>query len=373
MSTVVNVVLNDFTNDSRVLKISRSLVDLGRQVTVVALHNKGLRRKESVDGVRVDRIKLITRSWPKHRPVQLIKYLEFLIRSVWRYRAVDLVHCNDLNALPVGILIKAFGRNVRVVYDCHEYETEVNGLSGLEKKVKKVLERILIRFADRVITVSRTIATEYVRLYDIPEPRLILNCPNYVEQQKHNLFRESLGIREDQVIFLYQGGLSGGRGIEILLEAFSGLDSDENVLVCMGYGPLERLIEEKAEVSEQIFFHPAVNPDVLLDFTSSADYGVSFIEDSCLSYRYCLPNKIFEYLMAGLPLLTSNLYEMKRLVEGEGVGVVAEENSVAGFRRAVVASLGQDYAAIRDNVFLARKKYCWEEQEKVLKVIYDAL
>ena len=77
--------------------------------------------------------------------------------------------------------------------------------------------------------------------------------------------------------------------------------------------------------------------------------------------------------MAGLPVLTSNLPEMKRLVETEGVGVVAEDNTVEGFRKAIQASLLQDYAVFQENVFSARKKYCWEEQEKVLKEIYDAL
>jgi glycosyltransferase involved in cell wall biosynthesis len=141
----------------------------------------------------------------------------------------------------------------------------------------------------------------------------------------------------------------------------------------MGYGPLEELIRERSRKYSTIFFHPAVNPNVLLNYTSSADYGVSFIEDCCLSYRYCLPNKMFEYLMAGLPVLTSNLWEMKRLVETEGVGIVAQENTVEGFRQAVTASLKQDYAMTQENVFATRKKYCWEEQEKVLKEIYDAI
>jgi glycosyltransferase involved in cell wall biosynthesis len=262
---------------------------------------------------------------------------------------------------------------VHVVYDCHEYETETNGLKGVEKKVQKILEHFLIHFADQVITVSNSIGDEYARLYGIHKPFLVLNCPSYIEQPKQNLFRGSLGIRPDQKIFLYQGGLSKGRGIEILLEAFGQLESDQNVLVCMGYGPLDDLIQEKAQASETIFFHQAVGPDVLLNYTSSADYGVSFIEDSCLSYRYCLPNKMFEYLMAGLPVLTSNLFELKRLVETEGVGIVAEDNTVEGFKRAVSASLKQDYTAIQKNVFSARKKYCWEVQEKVLKEIYDTL
>jgi glycosyltransferase involved in cell wall biosynthesis len=373
MKTVANIVLNDFTNDSRVWKISNSLATLGYNPAVVAMYSDGLNFKESVVGVDVERIMLVSRPWPKLKPIQILKYLEFVFRAFWRFRKFDVVHCNDLNALPVGLLIKLFGRNVSVVYDCHEYETEVNGLKGAEKKARKWLERTLIPFADKVCTVSESIANEYTRLYRIPKPHVVLNCPPYKEQSRLNLFRENLNIRPDQTILLYQGGLSKGRGIELLLEAFSSLESDKNVLVCMGYGPLQHFIQQKAGENKTIFFHPAVTPEVLLDYTSSADFGVSFIEDSCLSYRYCLPNKIFEYFMAGLPVLTSNLFEMKRLVETEGVGIVAETNTVEGFRQAVMDSLAQDYSAIQENVFEARKKYCWEEQEKVLKEIYNAL
>lgn len=373
MKKIANIVLNDFTNDSRVWKVSNSLSYSDCSPVVIAMHGDGLFFKESVAGVDVERIKLISRPWPKWKPVQFLKYLEFLLRAFWRFRKVDIVHCNDLNALPIGILIKLVGSNVSVVYDCHEYETETNGLKSFEKKVKKWLERWLIRYADKICTVSDSIANEYAHLYLIPKPHLVLNCPPYVEQTKRNLFRERLGIRADQTIFLYQGGLSKGRGIELLLEAFSSLESDENVLVCMGYGPLEKIIKYQARYNNTIFFHPAVMPEVLLNYTSSADYGISFIEDSCLSYRYCLPNKVFEYLMAGLPVLTSNLFEMKRLVETESVGIVAESNTVEGFRQAVMDSLAQDYSSIQKNVFEVRKKYCWEEQEKVLKEIYDDL
>lgn len=371
---IVNLVLNNFVNDSRVLKTSRSLARLDHDVTVVALHEVELPVYEEVGAVKVHRIPLVTRSWSKHRLVQVIKLTEFILRFTLKYRKVDVLHCNDLNALLIGCLCKATRPSVRIVYDSHEYAiNDVPNQPASSIKFKYWLENFLIRYADRVITVSDSIANEYARLYNIPKPYLLLNCPIYNEQRKRDLFRENLGIRSDQTIFLYQGGLGKGRGIEMLLEAFSGLKSDQNVLVCMGYGSLEPLIQKKAQDSSTIFFHPAVTPDVLLNYTSSADYGVSFIEDSCLSYRYCLPNKMFEYLMAGLPILTSNLYEMQRLVNYEGVGIVAEDNTVEGFRRAVIDSLAQDYTAIQRNVFESRKKYCWEEQEKVLKEVYDAL
>lgn len=371
---IANLVLNNFLNDSRVLKTSNTLLDSGYGVCVVALHDAGLKENETIRGVPVHRIKLVSRAWSKHKLIQVFKILEFIGRVVLRYRKLDVLHCNDLNGLFVGFCCKLTRPKIIIVYDSHEFAiNDVPNQSARSIKLKKMLEGFLIKFAHSVINVSDSIANEYSRLYNIPKPHLVLNCPAYYEQPKRNLLRESLNIRSDQTIFLYQGGLSKGRGIELLLEAFSDLDSDRNVLVCMGYGPLEGLIQKKAQQQSTVFFHSAVTPDVLLNYTSSADYGVSFIEDSCLSYRYCLPNKMFEYLMAGLPVLTSNLFEMKRLVETEGVGIVAEENTVDGFKKAVEASLNQDYDTIQKNVFAVRKKYCWEEQEKVLKEIYHAL
>ena len=219
------------------------------------------------------------------------------------YRNVDVLHCNDLSALFVGVCAKIIRPELNLVYDSHELAiNDVPYQSARSIRLNKVLEGLLIKFACSVINVSNSIAKEYSRLYNIPKPYLVLNCPPYHEQTKHNLFREKLGIRSDQFIFLYQGGLSTGRGIELLLEAFTDLDIDKNVLVCMGYGPLESLIKEKAREQNTVYFHPAVSPDVLLNFTSSAGYGILFYEDTCLNHRYCSPNKIFEYLMAGLPI-----------------------------------------------------------------------
>ncbi|MDM8179065.1 glycosyltransferase [Marinobacter salarius] len=373
MKKIANVVLNDFTNDTRVWKVSQSLVRAGNVVSVVAVHNEGLKEYDEVSGVNVERLKLATRSWSKIKIVQFIKYLEFLIRSFVRFRKYDLIHCNDLGTLPIGVAIKIFGKDVKVVYDCHEYETEMDSIGRFEKILRKILERGLIKYADSVITVSSSIADEYRRLYSVARPALVLNCPVFYEIENRDVFRKSFGIRPDQKIFLYQGGLKSGRGIEILVDSFSNLANDKNVLIVMGYGPLQGLVEKAAQENDLVFFHSAVNPDVLLDYTCSADYGILFYEDTCLNHRYCSPNKMFEYLMAGLPVLTSDLFEMKRLVETEGVGIVARENTSNGFGQAVVDSLQQDYAAIQRNVFRARKKYCWEEQEKILKAVYENL
>ena len=371
---IINLVLNNFVNDSRVQKTTLSLIKCGYDAQVVALHESGLLEKEVSNGLRVHRISLKSRNWSNHTAIQILKFIEFTCRFIANYRRVDVIHCNDLSALAVGFFTKMIRWKLKLVYDSHEYAiNDLPNQSQLSIWSKYYLEKFLILFPQEVITVSNSIAEEYVRLYGIPKPRLVLNCPNFIQQNKNNFFRTQLEIREDQRIFLYQGGLSKGRGIELLLHAFTNFETDENVIVFMGYGPLDSIIQEVAKKSNTIFYYPAVEPSVLLNYTSSADFGISFIEDKCLSYRFCLPNKLFEYLMAGLPVITSNLYEMKKLVESECVGIVATDNSPEGLRVAIASSLEQQYSSVKNNVHMARKKYCWEEQEKILREIYSEI
>jgi glycosyltransferase involved in cell wall biosynthesis len=370
----INIVLNNFINDSRVLKTTKSLLSMGIDIHVVCLHEVGLPEHETLENLKVHRIKLKTRSWSKLKVVQLFKYAEFVWRVLREYRKSQIYHCNDLSALPIGVLAKLMNRGSKVIYDAHEYEiNDVPNQSRLSIKLKYFIERFFIQFADEVITVSDSIADAYKGLYGIDKPHLVLNCPVYKSPGPHDLFREKFNISSAQRIFLYQGGLAKGRGIEILLQAFEESDDTELVLVCMGYGPLEGLVQEKASASSNIYFHPAVSPEFLLDYTTSADFGILFYQDNCLNHKYCSPNKMFEYLMAGLPVIVSNLHEMRRLVKKHGIGSIANENTVEGFKVGIQNILCLDYEKLRQNVEMTNKLYCWEQQETVLKKVYAGL
>jgi glycosyltransferase involved in cell wall biosynthesis len=372
---VICLVLNSFTSDSRVLKTSKSLSRFGYEVKVVALHDDGLSTFERVQGVLVYRIALAAKRLPKVKILQIVKYIEFTWRFVSKFRDIDVLHCNDLDALSVGVICKLTRPSLKIIYDSHEFAAnDIPNQARLSIAIKFFMEFVLIRFANKVITVSDSIAKMYSSLYKIRKPHLILNCPNYIEQQPKNLFREKFPIKKSQHIFLYQGALGKGRGCELLIEAFKGLSEKHNcVLVFLGYGANEGLIRDAALKMKNIFFHPAVKPELLLDYTSSADYGLCLIEDSCLSLRFCLPNKIFEYLMAGLPVLTSNLFELASLVSSESVGVVCRENTPEGVRAAILSALQQNYKKIRENVVAARVKYCWETQENELYLVYQSI
>jgi len=378
MKKVVSIVLNNFKNDSRVLKENISLQNAGYDVQVVALWEDGVKEQEIIQNIPVHRVKLKSKNWSKNKFVQLIKYFEFLYKVSKKYKNADILHCNDLNTLPIGVIVKKFyNKNIKIVYDAHEYETEINGLSGIQKTLTKILEKYLIKYTDAVITVSDAIANEYAKLYNIKKPSLVLNTPPYKEIEKKDIFRENFNIPKETTIFLYQGGLSSGRGIEILLETFKQLNQQSTtntpIIILMGYGELEKEIKEVAKEYSNIYFHPAVSPDILLDYTSSADFGISTIEDSCLSYRYCLPNKMFEYIMVEVPVIVSNLPEMKKIVESHIVGVVAKENTPQGLQEAIQEAIKLDKDKLKTNIKKLKIIYNWENQEKVLLEVYKDL
>jgi glycosyltransferase involved in cell wall biosynthesis len=141
----------------------------------------------------------------------------------------------------------------------------------------------------------------------------------------------------------------------------------------MGYGPLEELVSRASKEYENIYFHNAVSPDVLLNYTSSADFGILFYENNCLNHYYCSPNKMFEYLMAEIPVIVSNLYEMKRLVEDNKIGVVAKENTPQGLEEAILKASKLNKEELQKNIQKVKEIYNWEEQEKVLLDVYKEL
>jgi len=386
MLKVANIVFNSFVNDSRVLKESLSLAKDGYKVTVVAHGERDLAKFEKRESFAIKRFVSLDRKVIKSNLKKLQIYLIWCKEVVNYCKDFDILHCNDLNTLPIAVVIKRFfNRNVKIVYDAHEYETETYALNGTKKKIAKWVERTLIGYADRVITVSESIAKAYAELYGIEKPALVLNTPPLKRVSKRDIFREKFGIDKEQKIYLYQGALTPNRGIELLLETFAQIEGEGRrkkgegcgallpCIVFMGYGALEESIKSYCQKYKNIFLHEAVAPEVILEYTSSADFGISMIEDSCLSYRYCLPNKMFEYMMANLPVIVSNLPEMKAIVQKYEVGVVAKEQSVEALKIAIEESLKFDINELAQNLESVRKIYNWQEQERVLLQVYEGL
>lgn len=374
MISVANLVFNEFVNDSRVWKESSSLSKAGYSVEIIAHLSKDLASTEVKDGIVIKRFGYLDRRYTRTNFGKLWPYFLFILKSFRYCKVFDILHCNDLNTLPVAFLVKIFyNRNVKVVYDAHEFHTGTNGLKGLKKLLVKYAERRLIEHADKIIVVSDGIANEYSKIYEGVLPVVVLNTPHYTRDVKsENIFREKLNIREDQNIFLYQGLLSDGRGIDLLLDVFKSFETDAYVIVFMGHGDMMDSLKLEAKSNSNIYFHSAVPVDVLLSYTSSADYGISLIEDTCISYHYCLPNKLFEYIMANIPVIVSDIPEMKRVVEDNNIGLVAKINAIS-LKEMIQCIVKLDRNIFFENISNSRKIYNWQEQEKVLLKLYQEL
>ena len=169
-----------------------------------------------------------------------------------------------------------------------------------------------------------------------------------------------------------------GRAIEILAKAFQIIDVKNLDFVFMGYpasteagrNSFSKIMKISQEF-ENIHFHEPVNSNFLHEFTGSADLGFCLIEDLCLSYRYCLPNKFFEYAMAGLPILVSDLPEMRKLVEQYDCGVVCESLTPDGIVNGLKKLLSRDLVKLGKNARKMAEDNSWEVQEEKLLRLYD--
>jgi glycosyltransferase involved in cell wall biosynthesis len=365
-----------FTNvrfESRVYKITATLKSnsIASNVYIVGLHEKELPVSEEFsNGVVLHRIKLATRGFKSTLVYQLFKYIEYLVK-LFKYSTkirANILNIHSIDGLPIGVLLKYYC-GARLIYDTHDLETERFGLVGTRKKISKYVEKLLVKRIDAIFVVSESIASYYENLYSIRKPTVIYNTPNHKTAPKYNIFREHFKIPDNHLIYLYQGGLSEGRGLKAIIEAFKETNKKDVSLVIMGYGPLEDSIRLASKEYENIFYHPAVSSDIVSRYTSSADVGFSVIENSCKSYYFCMPNKLFEYIHAGIPTIVSNMYDMSKFVVEKKVGFVVDEISGQSIKAIVERVSREDINQISKNLSSIAKEYSWETQEE--KLIQD--
>ena len=348
------------------------------RVHIAAFRELDLEEHEQLDSKRnVWRVPLASRRLPKNIVSQLLQYLEWMLKIVWRFRKEDIrvVHCHDLPALPIGVLLKAFKRS-RVVYDAHELETETMYLSGIKKKMARYLETVLIRFADRLIVVSDSIAEWYKHEYDLKNAWTIRNVPYRPDNsslQDSAMLKEKFGIAREAILFICQGVLKKNRGIELLLDVFSRSDSTRHI-VFMGFGPLEGLVKEYDTKFPSIHFQPAVAPEEIIYYSKSADIGISLIENACLNYYYSLPNKVFEYILSGIPLVVSDFPDMGKIVDEYDCGWKVDPGNKEQIFQLVNNISLDDIMEKREGVQKCREAIVgWEKEEIKLKQLYQSL
>ena len=375
---IANVVLNDFTRDNRVLKTSIALVEAGHEVTVVALHRNQLPRVEHhPSGFRIERVRIYI---PGFRVLAPFKWAELALRIALTYRKADAWHCNDAEAFGMGLLAKRLKPSLKLIYDCHEFESERNGKPAWLSKAVRRMETRHIRRAEEVIVVSPSIQAAYELRYNeqgMQRISLVRNVPNARSGNAvaHPL-RTNLGLKSDDFVAIYQGALTINRGIETLLAMAPQLNGSRIHLVFMGYGMLEPQVMEAVHQNANVHFQPAVPYEQVLDYTGDADVGLVSVKPVCLSYLYCLPNKLFESIQAGIPVLVNDLPDCVALVEEFGIGTRVANDTPDGWHAALVEAESKSPAwkvqaigGIRE----AQAALNWENESHRLTAIYARL
>lgn len=375
---IANVVLNDFTRDNRVLKTSIALVEAGHEVTVVALHRNQLPRVEHhPSGFRIERVRIYI---PGFRVLAPFKWAELALRIALTYRKADAWHCNDAEAFGMGLLAKRLKPSLKLIYDCHEFESERNGKPAWLSKAVRRMETRHIRRAEEVIVVSPSIQAAYESRYNeqgMQRISLVRNVPNARSGNAvaHPL-RTNLGLKSDDFVAIYQGALTINRGIETLLAMAPQLNGSRIHLVFMGYGMLEPQVMEAVHQNANVHFQPAVPYEQVLDYTGDADVGLVSVKPVCLSYLYCLPNKLFESIQAGIPVLVNDLPDCVALVEEFRIGSRVANDTPDGWHAALVEAESKSPAwkvqaigGIRE----AQAALNWENESHRLTAIYARL
>ncbi len=360
MKRVIVSVTNNLVIDQRVERVCQSLHKWGFEVLLVG------------------------RTWP-HMPMparpyscrrikhffnrKFLFYAEYNIRLFFflLFHKADILLANDLDTLPANYLISKIKRN-KLVFDSHEYfpETPEVYQRRFVRSFWLLIEKLMIKGCDQYYTVSGKLADIYRQKYGI-NFSIIRNLP--VSQP------ENINVRKTKTI-IYQGSVNVGRGLELMLQALK-LLPDGNLIVA-GDGPELKKLKEMAlalQISERVLFAGNLMPEQLRELTKTASAGISIEEAMGMSYLVALPNKLFDYIQAGVPVITSNLPEMAAVVNQYEVGMILEERTPENLASVLHTMLHNEDKRLlwKEKIKIARQELCWENEEIKLKELFIAL
>jgi glycosyltransferase involved in cell wall biosynthesis len=359
--------------DSRILKEISCLVSSGYVVTGLGIVlEEGSSRSESAIDAEISSLFLYSRGF-RFLPRTLrhiVSLLELTIRMLPRAIGCkpDVVHCHDTIVLPLGVAVKLFTK-AKLIYDAHELESNRNGLTRAQAFLTLSLEKFLWRFVDAQIVVSPSIQAWYQSNIGPKPSSIILNSPVFRPQsQAHNDYlRRKFLIPRNKLIFIYVGIFGPGRGLEMLAQSFMRADISAHV-VFMGYGELGDALRNLERKHVNIHVHDAVPHEQVVPIVASADYGLCLIEEISLSDYYSLPNKLFEYCFAGIPVLASAFPDIKQLIDEYCMGMCCDLSV-----EAVVTAIKQLEIKTEKARFKNLGPLSWQAQELKILATYHSL
>lgn len=290
----------------------------------------------------------------------------------------DAVHAHDLPVLvPAAICAKR--RKIPLIYDSHEIYTEQE-FPLYTKIYLKMKERFFIRRACSIITVNpylkEFLAKDYKRNDVVVVENATLRRNGYDPCVKHDLFREIYGIQPEKKIILFQGGFAHNRNLLTLIRGME-LLTDDYLLLFMGYGEYRNVMMDLVRdlhLEKKVIFVPPQNQDVLLEYTASADIGVMpYLKSRSINDMYSSPNKLYEYIAAGIPILANNLPFYRDMVERHSLGIVRDIENHENFAEAVREMFSLDIHTFRQNTINTYEKANWENEAKKIVDIYSRM
>lgn len=296
--------------------------------------------------------------------VRLFLYLLF------RKKITLLVSC-DLDTLAANYLVSVL-RGCTLIYDSHEYFTEVPELQNRKftRNFWLRLEKFILPKIKYAYTVSESIAKEYNEKYKV-EFKVIRNLP--IKKTDITLYPLPENLLAKKKI-LYQGAINVGRGLEQMMEVVKELN-DDIVLIIAGEGDLYDQLKRKAdseELKDKIFFTGRIPHEKLAGLTIQADMGISLEEDFGKNYKFALPNKLFDYIQAEIPVLVSDLPEMRRIVENYNIGMIKDSDEKEKIKHMIKNILYNEAArkVWKEGLSRAASDLSWEKEKEKLKQIF---
>lgn len=354
---ILIVVTSDLTTDQRVLKIADTFHRHNREVLLIGRELPDSRDLQLPYAYR--RMRLIFRTG-------FMFYLEFNIRLFIKclFNSYDLLYANDTDTLPASFIASRI-RFKPLIFDAHELFPEVPELQGrrLVKKVWQTIEDFILPRLNKTVTVCDSIAEYYNKRYAIPM-QVVRNVPYYREQ----LSPVALPVSSDKKIILYQGALNKGRGLEWVINAMPLIDNA--VLYIIGDGDLKKQLEAQVKqlnISEKVIFHGKVAASELHRFTPSAHLGLCLLDRQGMSYYYALPNRIFDYIQAGVPVLATPFPEIRRIVETYHTGILTDDYTPEGLATTITSILKEGFPTEHFKQLAAQ--LCWEKEEEKLLLL----
>lgn len=368
MKKAIVSVINDLVTDQRVKKTCDTLVLLGFEVMCVGR-------------IKHDSLPLPARNYRSHRMKLMFEkgplfYAEYNIRLFLflMFSKADLLFSNDLDTLLPNFLVSKIKR-VPIVYDSHEYFTETPELINrpFVQNVWKTIEGWIFPKLKDVITVNDSIAALFEQKYK-KTVHVVRNIP--VRPENLTSSNETLpDIHPGLPIILLQGaGINIQRGVEELVEAMQYVE--EARLLIIGGGDVIGQLQHMTHVlqlEKKITFLPKMPYEKLRQYTSLASIGLTLDKDTNLNYRFSLPNKLFDYIHAGVPVLASPLVEVKKVIDTWQVGETIESHEPKAIAMKINSMLSnrQRLHFYRENCKKASEILAWENESKVLMHVIE--